>query len=222
MVWALFTPKIGNVNMRKVKRIAVGSVYVSPNSQFKAATIDHVIETIHCLRSKYDNEVNFLIGGDFNRLDISSILNAYGALKQSVSVPTRKGAILEIVLSDLHTIYHPPTTLAPLQVDADKNGVDSDHNVVVLAPLINAKYCIDIKTWPLSESKIIVFENDLIMQDWSDVINNQSVDVKVEQFHGVITSTLDRHLPEKNMKVSNLDKKWFSPKLKSMHRRMQR
>ena len=143
MVWALFTPKIGNVNMRKVKRIAVGSVYVSPNSQFKAATIDHVIETIHCLRSKYDNELNFLIGGDFNRLDISSILNAYGALKQSVSVPTRKGAILEIVLSDLHTIYHPPTTLAPLQVDADKNGVDSDHNVVVLAPLINAKYCID-------------------------------------------------------------------------------
>ena len=107
--------------MRKVKRIAVGSVYVSPNSQFKAATIDHIIESIHCIRSKYDNEVNFLIGGDFNRLDISSILDAYGALKQSVSVPTRNGAILEIVLSDLHTLYRPPTTLAPLQVDADAN-----------------------------------------------------------------------------------------------------
>ena len=190
MVWALFTPKIGNINTRKVKRIAVGSVYLSPNSQYKAETIDHIIETIHCLRSKYDNEVNFLVGGDFNRLNISSILNAYGALKQSVSVPTRNGAVLEIVLSDLHTLYHPPTTLDPLQVDEDKNGVNSDHNIVVLAPLSNADYQIErvkksVKTRPLPESRIFEFENDLISHDWSEVVNCPRIDEKVEQFHKI-------------------------------------
>ena len=227
IVWALFTPKIGNPNTRRVKRIAVGSVYVSPNSQFKSATIDHIIETIHCLRSRYDNEVNFLIGGDFNRLNISSILDAYGALKQSVSVPTRNGAVLEIVLSDLHTLYHPPTTLNPLQVDEDKNGVNSDHNIVVLAPLSNADYQIErvkksVKTRPLPESTIFEFENDLISHDWSEVVNCPRIDEKVEQFHKYITATVNKHFPEKTVKISNLDKKWFSPKLKSMHRRMQR
>ena len=30
MVWALFTPRIGNTSTRRVKRIAVGSVYELP------------------------------------------------------------------------------------------------------------------------------------------------------------------------------------------------
>ena len=120
-MWALFTPKTLSSNSR-VKKIAVGSVYVSPKSQFKQDTIDHIIETLHIVRSTHD-DVRFLFGGDLNRLNISDILEAHGALKQIVSVPTRKGAILEVVLTDLHTFYHPPTTLPPLQVDSDKNKI---------------------------------------------------------------------------------------------------
>ena len=157
-VWALVTPKARTVGS-KVKRIAVGSFYVSPNSIYKTATIDHIIETIQLLRAKYDNAINFYLGGDFNRLNINSILDSYGALKQCITVPTRNKAILEIVLSDISNMYHPPTTLAPLQVDSDKRGSDSDHNIVVLAPLSNAKYKIkrvkkSIKIRPIPESGI--------------------------------------------------------------------
>ena len=120
-----------------MKRIVVGSFYVSPNSPHKAAIIEHIIETIHVLRSKFDNQVNFLLGGDFNRLNIGNILDAYGALNQLVSVPTRQGATLEIVLSDLHSLYHPP-----LEVDQNKNGANSDHNILVIAPLSNQKFVI--------------------------------------------------------------------------------
>ena len=60
------------------------------------------------------------------------------------------------------------------------------------------------------------------MHDWSDVITCEDVDEKVDKFHNFITAALDKHFPEKNVKISNLDKKWFSPKLKLMHRRMQR
>ena len=73
-VWALFTPKV-NTTMSKVKRIAVASFYVSPNSPYKLDAIDHIVESIHLIRTKYDNEVNFLLGGDFNRLNINSILD---------------------------------------------------------------------------------------------------------------------------------------------------
>ena len=111
-VWALLTPRV-NTARSKIKRIAVGSFYVSPNSMHKTATIDHIIETIHMLRATYDNEINFLMGGDVNRLNINPILDAYGALKQCVTIPTRNKAILEIVLSDFSNLYHPPTTIAP-------------------------------------------------------------------------------------------------------------
>ena len=90
-----------------MKRIAYGTVYVSPKSKHKTETIEHIIETIHMLRAQYDNEINFCIGGDFNRLDISEILDCYGGLQQVISVPTRNSATLEILLTDLDsTRYH--------------------------------------------------------------------------------------------------------------------
>ena len=139
-VWALFTPKSDDLQNLKVKRIAVGSFYVSPKSRYKAEVIEHIIESIHSLRATYDNDIQFLLGGDFNRTDISDILESYGALKQIISVSTRQSATLEILLTDLHTLFHPPTTLPPLQVDQDKEGKDSDHNVVVFAPNSNTEY----------------------------------------------------------------------------------
>ena len=56
-----------------------------------ATMIEHIIETIHLLRARYDNDVNFILGGDFNHLKIDEILNAYGALNQLVSVPNKGG-----------------------------------------------------------------------------------------------------------------------------------
>ena len=157
-VWALLTPKVSS-SLDRVKRIAVGSFYVSPNSPHKQATIDHIIHNIQIIRSMYNNEVNFILGGDFNRLNINSILDSYGALKQSITVPTRQDAILEIILSDISTLYHPPTTLPPLQVDHDQKGADSDHNIIILAPLSNASFKLPrikkvVKTRPLPESQI--------------------------------------------------------------------
>ena len=147
----------------QVKRIAIGSIYVSPRSQFKSQTIDHIIDSIHLLRAKYNNDITFCIGGDFNRFDVSDILESYGALKQIISIPTRKLATLEILLTDLHTLYHPPTTLPPLQVDSNKKGKDSDHDVVIFAPASNAQYRVSrkkktIKTMPIPVSHTNKFE----------------------------------------------------------------
>ena len=160
--WALFEP-INQSPDTRVKRIIVGTIYVSPNSQYKMQTIDHIIQTIHSLRAKYDNNVNFILGGDFNRLPIINILDSYGSLKQVCSVPTRKSATLEILLTDLHTLYHPPTSLPPLQVDEGVKGADCDHNIVVFAPLLNVDFRGKevIKTRPLPDSAFGPFEKDM-------------------------------------------------------------
>ena len=225
--WALFTPKSENNNQLKIKRIAVGSYYVSPRSRYKQEVIEHIISTIHQLRAEYNNEVHFICGGDFNRLDISDILDSYGALKQIVSVKTRKDATLEIILTDLHTLFHPPTTLPPLQVDSDKTGRDSDHDMVVLAPVCNADYRMQRKkktvvTRPLPESQIMKFEQSVMFYDWEEQFLGKTVDQKVELFHKVLRTNLDKYFPEKSTKMSSLDKDWMSPQLKQIHRSMQR
>ena len=124
-IWTVLTPISKDVKKLRVQRIAVGSIYVSPRSKVKTETIEHIVESIHMLRAQYDNHINFCIGGDFNHLDTTEILDSYGALQQIISVPTRKSATLEILLTDLHTLYHPPTTLPPLQVDQDKQDISS-------------------------------------------------------------------------------------------------
>ena len=141
--WAIFTPLSNSTLKHKVNRILVGAIYVSPRSRHKIETIDHIIEAIHSARARFGNDIYFLFGGDFNRLDVTPILDSYGALKQIISTPTRNGAILELLITDLHTFYHPPTTLPPLQVDDDKVGADSDHDVLLMAPSENSHYAED-------------------------------------------------------------------------------
>ena len=224
--WALFTPKSENNNLLKIRR-TVGSYYVSPRSRHKQEVIEHIISTIHQLRAEYNNEVHFICGGDFNRLDVSDILDSYGALKQIVSVKTRKDATLEIILTDLHTLFHPPTTLPPLQVDSDKIGRDSDHDMVVLAPVCNTDYRMQRKkktvvTRPLPDSQMVKFEQSVMFYDWGEQFLGKSVDQKVELFHSVLRTNLDKYFPEKSTKMSSLDKDWMSPHLKQIHRSMQR
>ena len=88
-----------------VENIAIASIYVSPTSKFKTVTIDHIIDSIHLLRAQFDNRVNYLIGGDLNQLKIDRILDAYGSLRQVIMFGTRKSAILEKIITDLHTLY---------------------------------------------------------------------------------------------------------------------
>ena len=225
--WAVFTPtKTDNENY-KVNRILVGSIYVSPRSRYKSETITHIIETLHYARSLYDNDIHFLFGGDFNRLDVGDILNSYGALKQFVSTATRKNAILEIILTDLHPYYHAPTTIDPLEVDDDKLGANSDHNIVIMAPKTNSKFKNEhVKrekmVRPTPFSKIEDFGKEITTHKWTEVLEVQNLDDKVENFHSYLLGLLDKHFPEKKVKMSNLDKQWMTPNLKLLHRQMQR
>ena len=80
-VWAILTPRQLDHSLQSVKRICVGSIYIAPRSSMKQETMDHIIQTIHMVRSRYDNQVSFIVGGDVNRTNYQDILDSYGALK---------------------------------------------------------------------------------------------------------------------------------------------
>ena len=50
-VWIILTPKFPNP---VVKKILVGGIYIAPRSLYKQKTIDHIMETMFYVQSKYE------------------------------------------------------------------------------------------------------------------------------------------------------------------------
>ena len=56
------------------------------------------------------------------------------AALQICNVPTRKGATLQLIITDLHTFMYPPTAEPPMQKDEGSKGMDGDHQTLMFAP----------------------------------------------------------------------------------------
>ena len=75
---------------------------------------------------------------------------------------------------------------------------------------------------PLPRSAIGPCGESLATYTWEEVFNENRADQKVEMFHKLLRETLDVYFPEKSLKMSNFDKKWFTPELRKLHRCKQR
>ena len=74
----------------------------------------------------------FIQMGDFNNLDISRLISNH-RLKQVVSKPTRGGAILVLIITNIHKFYEAPVITAPLR--------SSDHSTVIWSPCSTNSNC---------------------------------------------------------------------------------
>ena len=201
--WCVFTPLQLDDKLQNVQRICVAAIYIAPRSPFKDETVDNIIHTIHTLRAKYDNKISFLLAGDFNRVGVQDILDSYGALHQVCGVPTRKGASLQLIFTNLHTYMHPPTALLPIQKDEGAKGADADHQALILAPKACAQFVKKrekhtVISRPMPQSGINAFCLEMTQHRWDSVKSSESVHEKAAEFHKYIRHLLDKYFPEKN------------------------
>ena len=160
-------------------------------------------------------------------MGVEDILRSYGALQQICNVPTRKGATLQLIITDLHTFMYPPTAEPPMQKDEGSKGMDGDHQTLMFAPKASKDFFVKrakrkIKTRPLPQTKVDAFCAEMTRHSWENVLKCKDIDSKTEEFHNYIRELLDKHLPEKVVSVSNLDKPWMNPQLKELLRKVQR
>ena len=104
-------------------------------------------------------------------------------------------------------------------MDEGVKGADSDHNIVVFAPLLNVDFHVErkkkvIKTRPLPDSAFGPFERDMQFEDWREIY-------LVANFHKIIRSFLDKSFPKKVLRYlawiengSHLNLKKFTGKCK--------
>ena len=112
-------------------------------------------------------------------------------------------------------------------MDEQKKGKDSDHGVLIWAPKASTRFKIKrektkIKTRPLPQSKVNEFCFEFTRHKWEEVLATEDTNEKVDNFHTYIRGMVDKHFPEKEVVISNLDKEWMTPSLKVLLRRVQK
>ena len=224
-VWCVITPK--NVSQScQVQKIACCALYSKPDSRKKTLLLDHVSDAFHILSKKYGRGLEFCIAGDTNDLDLDPILNLNHKFQQIVRDYTRMDppAILDPVITTMGKFYQVPLVLDPLDADLDKNGVASDHRIVIvrqLGPLSNqsARQSRIVKCRPISESGLNNMKMWFQEQTWVEIFEAESAHVKAEILQTKLLSALNKFCPEKSFKFNNDDQPWMSRKLKTLDRK---
>ena len=202
--------------------------YRGPKSTNKTLLFDHIAESYHLLTAKYGSQLQFIIAGDTNRLNLSPILALSPHFKQAVTVPTRLNpdAILDIIITSMSRYYQVPVTKPPINNNID-NGKPSDHLVVIMEPITSVLECLPrvyrtVEYRPLTDSGLLLFGEWLAEQDWNAIYGETNCHKKAEIFHNILIDKFYEVFPMKTMKVCSEDRPWFSKSLKLMDRKRKR
>ena len=225
--WVLLTPK-SSFSSSKFKKIVVASLYYTSSTK-RSEFLDHISETYSLLCAKYGPNIGFLLAGDFNRLKIGPILNLSPDLKQVVCSVTRRNpdATLDLIITNMHSFYHQPFTMEPLDNDVEGLGKPSDHLIVVMQPLssanpVQSKKYKTVTFRPYPDSGIREMGKWIQSQSWNEVYSLQSAHDKAEKFESMLNEKINLYFPEKTIKVNENDKPWMNVELINLDRKRKR
>ena len=224
VVWGLLRPK--KVTSR-IREIIVCAFYSPPKSKKNSKLLDHLMSTTHFLLSKYPN-AGLVLGGDKNDLKIATLLTGIPRLKQIVSKFTHKNKILDVILTNLHSLYSVPIIAPPVPPDDPRCGVPSDHSTPIATPLAldsvrQPREFITKVYRPLPESGINEFGQWICSEEWLGIADTCNPTEQVMAFEKIVTSKLDTILPQKSVKINpNFDKPFFTAELKKLDRQVKR
>ena len=198
---------------RKISNIVVAGVYYPGSKSIYAPNqediILHLTSTVHQLYKKYANPL-FLLMGDFNDLKVDDICDACN-LHQIVKVPTRKNAILDLILTNTsNNFYKEPISLP--------NIGSSDHLCVLYEPILGKVQAPKEKKYirKFKKSAMIQFGAWITTFDWSTLLNLHDVNEKVDYFNTIMWAMINKFFPLVKVVVTDNEKKWITPKIKDL------
>ena len=223
VVWAIARPKNEDAQF---KVLILCSFYSPPRSRLRNKLKDHIIGTLQMLTTKY-GECGLFVGGDKNKMDISSLLNTNLKLKQIVSCPTRKKEILDICLTNLFAFYNAPIIIPPVQPDVPGQGVPSDHSVPLCVPHTDPfnppkRVYKTVVSRPLPDSRIRSFGQWITAETWAGFKEEDDPSNQVKKFEQTIAQKLEKHFPIKTTKIGVGDKPYITSDLKKLKRKRMR
>ena len=227
-VWCILTPKNTTQNS-VIQKIACCALYCKPGSKKKTLLLDHISDAFNVLSSKYGRGLHFIIAGDTNDLNLDPILNLSSNLQQIVKKWTRMNppALLDPIITTLAKFYQEPLCLEPLDSDPDKNGVKSDHKIVIARPInvINNKCGRKtriIKFRPFTKAGLEKMKDWFIDKTWDEIYEVETSHEKAKIFQDTLLQKMEEFFPQKTLKINSDDQPWMNSKLKKLDRQRKR
>ena len=177
---------------------------------------DHLFQSLLLAESRFPN-CALIVAGDFNRLDVKSIQRHF-RLKQIVKKPTRKNAILDLVLTKMHGFYADPQHFPPFEL--------SDHHTVT----VGAKERAESRQAPKFVLKRDKRERRRAepgryfgTMDWQTLFSSANCcQDMLDILHNVIHTGLNTLMPVRRVRVNTSDVPWMTPHFKSLILKRQR
>ena len=190
-VWLTIMPKR---LPRNISIIIIGVIYHPPPPPPPAKdgpTIAHITRSLEFLLQRYP-AAGVLLVGDFNKMRTSRVTGSFH-LKQIVDKPTRKGAILDKILTNIADIYPTPEMCSHLG--------KSDHNIITAIPCMGTTWkhrpcskTITTTRHVTAETKQ-TFTADLTSINWSSLFRLPTCQEQFDAFTSVLNSLIEEQFP---------------------------
>ena len=155
----------------------------------------------YLLKTKYPDAKSIFLG-DFNCYKPDVILSLSPKLRQLVHHNAHGDKPLDLIITDMHTLYHPPVLSHYLLPDDPDNAAPSDHlgNLLIprAVPDVHSKRITkSITVRPFIELQISAIGRWITSQSWEHIKNFPDVDVQLESFSSSVSFMLDSVAPQK-------------------------
>ena len=222
IVWVKVAPK----SKCDLKVLIVCGLYSKPNSHKKTVLSDHIAMNFHLLKMKYP-EAKFVFLGDFNCYKPDHILHLSPQLRQLVHYSTHGDKTLDLLVTDMHTLYHPPVPCHPLLPDHPTLAAPSDHVGNLLIPrsvpgVAASRAYRTLTVRPFSSSQISALGRWISLETWEHVQTASDVDSQLDNLTSSIFIMLDAVAPVKEVRIALDDPPWMSTRIKTSIRQRNR
>ena len=222
VVWVKVAPK----SKCELKLLIVCGIYSKPNSRKKTILSDHIAMNYYLLKMKYP-EAKFVFLGDFNCYKPDHILQLSPQLRQLVHYSTHGEKTIDLIVTDIHTLYHPPVPCDPLLPDHPTEAAPSDHMGNLLIPrsvtgVVSSRAFRKLTVRPLSDSQISALGRWISQEPWDHLQSMSDVDSQLEHFTSTVFLMLNTIAPEKEIKIALDDPPWMNTRIKTIIRQRNR
>ncbi len=189
---------------RAYPNITIGCIYhPHASSTNDYALTEHIGKCIDYVRQKHPH-TGIILAGDFNQYKEHYMKRTH-RLKQVVTKPTRKEAILDKVYTDMSQYY---------MSDVIPQIGKSDHRVVLFLPQISDSLEPPTKTYKLVRSsganERSMFAHDLKQVRWDELYQMEDVNKQLNFLQDTLTQLLDKHMPYRLVSRNSNDKPWIT------------
>ena len=182
--------------------------------------------TYYLLKTRYQG-AKFLFLGDFNCYKADNILLLSPQLRQVVHYNTHGGKTIDLIITDMHTLYHPPVPCHQLLPDDPETAAPSDHLGSLLIPrtfsgIPSSRKYKTLTVRPITDSQIAAMGRVIAEEKWDYIDAITDVDKQLESFTTSIFLLLDTVAPIKEVKIAIDDPPWMNSRIKNIIRQRNR